>query len=272
MDVIAPETTEAVLERLGFPAAPVTDRAGLDALYLAWCRTVPFDNLVKRVDMAAGTEPFRNDTPEDFFALFLTHGTGGTCWPSSRALGALLHSLGFEVRLGSAAMADELMGRIHTHGTVLAKVDGDLFWVDSSMLTDEPVPLVAGASSRLDHPLRPVRVEPVEDHWRVHWISGARPGEMGCLLLDGDVDGGHYSARYEWSRGGSPFNTAVYATTNRADHVLSVGLGSRIVLDASGLHVDGPMDDWQRRRVLVDEFGYSEQIVDELPPDDPLPA
>ncbi len=272
MDVIAPETTEAVLERLGFPAAPVTDRAGLDAIYLAWCRTVPFDNLVKRIDMAAGTEPFRNDGPEDFFALFLAHGTGGTCWPSSRALGALLHALGFEVRLGSAAMADQIVGPVHSHGTVLATVDGSLLWVDSSMLTDVPVPLVAGAGSHLDHPLRPVRVEPVDDRWRVHWSSAARPGEMGCLLLDGDVDAEHYSARYDWSRSTSPFNSALYATTNRADHVLSIGLGSRIVLDASGLHGDGAMDDGTRRRVLVDEFGYSEQIVDELPPDDPLHA
>lgn len=272
MESLSPATVDAVLDRLGLPAPPAPDRTGLDAVYRAWCRSIPFDNLIKRIDLAAGTAPFRNDTPEAFFALHLAHGTGGTCWPSSRALGALLHTLGFDVRLGSAAMADDLAGPIHSHGTVLGTVDGELLWIDSSMLTDVPVPLRRGAESVLDHPLRPVRVEPVDDLWRVHWISGARPGEMGCLLLADDVDGGHYSERYEWSRGASPFNTSLYATVNRADDVLSIGLGHRIVLDAGGRHTDGPLDDVQRHRILVEEFGYSEEIVAALPGDDPPPG
>jgi N-hydroxyarylamine O-acetyltransferase len=272
VETLAPGTLEAVLDRLGFSAAPAADRPGLDAVYLAWCRTVPFDNLVKRIDVVAATAPFRNDTPDGFFAHFLADGTGGTCWPSSRALGALLHGLGFDVRLGSASMADDLAGPIHTHGTILATVDDELLWVDTSMLTDAPVPLRPGAESRLDHPLRPVRVEPVDDLWRVHWIPGAGPESMGCRLLDDDVDGAHYSRRYEWSRGWSPFNTTIYATTNRPDRVLSLGLGRLTVVDATGRHVVPPMDDDARRRLLVDDFGYSEQIVDQLPPDDPPPA
>ncbi len=272
MESLAPDLADAVLARLGFSEPVTPERAGLDALYLAWCHNVPFDNLVKRIDLVAGTTPFRNERPGEFFELWLDHGTGGTCWPSSRALGALLHSVGFDVRLGSAAMADDLAGRIHTHGTVLARVDGELLWVDSSMLTDDPVPLVPGSATRLEHPLRPVRVEPVDDLWRVHWISGARPGEMGCLLLDPDVGGDHYSARYEWSREVSPFNTGVFATRNRSDDVLSVGMGRRIVLDGAGSNVSDPMTEPERRAVLIDEFGYSEEIVDALPADEPIEA
>jgi N-hydroxyarylamine O-acetyltransferase len=269
VEQLAPATVEAVLVRLGFSAPPDADRAGLDALYLAWGRTVPFDNLVKRIDLHAGTAPFRNDAPEPFFALFLAHGVGGTCWPSSRALGVLLHSLGFDVRLGSASMADDIVGLVHSHGTVIATVEDEQLWVDSSMLTDAPVPLVPRAPSALDHPLRPVRVEPVDDLWRVRWRTGTRAGEMGCLLLADDVDAAHYSARYEWSRGMSPFNTSLYATVNRPDHVLSIGLGRRIVLDADGLHASEPLDDAARRRMLIEEFGYSAEIVGALPPDDP---
>jgi N-hydroxyarylamine O-acetyltransferase len=272
VESLAPEVADAVLARLGFSDPVKPDRTGLDALYGAWCRNVPFDNLVKRIDLVSGTTPFRNDQPAAFFELWLAHGTGGTCWPSSRSLGALLHTVGFDVRLGSAAMADDLAGRIHTHGTVLARVDGELLWVDSSMLTDEPVPLVRGGATRLDHPLRPVRVEPVDDLWRVHWISGARPGEMGCLLLDPDVGGDHYSARYEWSRGMSPFNTGVFATRNRSDDVLSVGMGRRIVLDRTGSSASEPLTEPGRRAVLIDEFGYSEEIVDALPADEPMDA
>ncbi|MGZ4677840.1 MAG: arylamine N-acetyltransferase, partial [Acidimicrobiia bacterium] len=211
-ETLTPATRDAVLARLGFADRPPVDRSGLDAVYLAWCRTVPFDNLVKLVDLRTGTAPFRNDLPEDFFALFLAHGAGGTCWPSSRALAALLRSLGFELTLGSAAMGDELFGPVHSHGTIIATVGDEQLWVDTSMQTDLPVPLVPGAATALDHPLRPVRVEPVGDAWRVHWTTGTNPGELGCLLLDPDVTGAHYSARYEWSREMSPFNTLVMST------------------------------------------------------------
>ncbi len=234
MEALEPRTVEAVLDRLGFSVPVEPDRAGLDALYLAWCRTVPFDNLVKRIDLVDRTTPFRNDRPKAFFDLWLTHRAGGTCWPSSRALGALLHTVGFDVRLGSAAMGDEFTGPLHSHGTVLTRLDGELLWVDSSMLTDEPVPLVAGVATGLDHPLRPVRVEPVDDLWRVHWTSGALPREMGCLLLDPDVDGTHYSARYEWSRENSPFNTGLFATRNRADGVSASAWGAASCWTATG--------------------------------------
>lgn len=271
METLEPATLDAILQRFGFATRPDPDRATLDALYLAWCRNVPFDNLVKRIDIASDVAPFRNDEPEAFFEFWLGHGTGGTCWPSSRALGALLRTIGFDVKLGSAAMADDLAGRVHTHGTVLVRVDGELLWVDSSMLTDQPVPLIANTSTALEHPLRPVRVEPVDDLWRVHWTSGARPGSMGCLLLDPDVDGNHYSARYEWSRGMSPFNSGVFATRNEADRVVSLAMGRRIVLDHSGNTSSDPLSREERRIVLIDEFGYSEEIVDALPDDDPVP-
>ena len=168
-------------------------------------------------------------------------------------------------------MADEFVGPVHSHGTVLARVGGELLWVDSSMLTDVPVVLRVGEATSLAHPVRPVRVEPLDDLWRVHWTSGARPGEMGCRLLADDVDGDHYSARYEWSRANSPFNGGLYATTNRADHVLSLAGGRRIVLDAAGATASEPLAAAARRALLVEEFGYSEAIVDALPDDDPIP-
>lgn len=272
MERLDDQLLDDVVARLGFRERPEPDRRGLDALYLSWCRQVAFDNLAKRIDLAAGVSPFRNDRPQAFFKMWLRHGTGGTCWPSSRALGALLHSIGFDVRLGSAAMADDLAGPVHSHGTVLARVDGELLWVDSSMLTDRPVPLIEGVATTLEHALRPVRVEPVGDSWRVHWSSGARPGSMGCLLLDADVDEDHYSDRYEWSRGTSPFNSALFTTRNRPDSVVSVAMGRGIVLDEGGLHAGDPLGPDERRAVLVDELGYSEEIVDALPDDDPMPG
>ncbi len=262
-------TTEAVLERLGFADAPDPDAAGLAAVYLAWCRRVPFDNLVKRIHLASGaTGPIPNGPPEAFFASYLEHGAGGTCWPSSGALFALLDALGFDARRGSAAMGDDGTGeRQHSHGTVIVDLDGEEFWVDSSMLTDRVLPLRHGELTRLDDPINPVRAEPVDDTWRVVWRFSITDGEMPCFLLDDDVDEAHYLARYEWSRTNGPFNETVYATRNFDGRRLTVAFGKRFEKTVDGI-TSVPLGD-DRARVLVYEFGYSEAIVAALPADVP---
>ena len=268
--MITPETLDAVLARLGFDGAPAADRAGLERVYGAWCRTVPFDNIVKRIHLASGDPAlFPNATAQGFFDLFLAHGTGGTCWPSSLALFSLLDALGFDARLGSAAMADDRSGPIHSHGTIVVRVDDEQYWVDSSMLTDVPLRLVVGEPTELEHPLRPVRTDPVGDFWRVWWTSLSWPEPMGCLLLDDDVTVAHYHARYTASRDMSPFNTHLFATTNRPGAVIGAAFGEYTVLDAVGRRSQPLGDD--RERILVEEFGYSEEIVARAPADEVAP-
>jgi N-hydroxyarylamine O-acetyltransferase len=272
--VLAPATTEAVLDRLGLSDAPPPDLDGLAATYLAWCRNVPFDNVVKRIHLASGDPaPIPNGTPDAFYLHYLQHGTGGTCWPSSGALFALLDALGFDARRGSAAMADEHSGPIHSHGTVLVRIDGIDYWVDSSMLTETPIPLHRGVESRpITDSVHAVRVEPVDNLWRIHWTNPIMDGMLGCLLLDDDVTEEHYLARYEWSRGTSPFNTAVYATRNEPGRRRStIAFGKRHDRTATGLSSQ-PLESDERTRVLVEEYGYSEEIIAALPPDDPAPV
>ena len=266
--MVAAALVDSVLDRLGFPARPAPDREGLDALYLAWCRHVPFDNLVKRTHLVGGSAaPIPNGDPEAFLERWLRDGTGGTCWPSSGGLHALLDALGFDARRGSAAMYDNLSGPIHTHGTVLVRLEGADYWVDSSMLTERVVPLVPGSETRLDDPLHRVRVEPVDDLWRVWWTHPFLDELIGCLLLDRDVTAGHYLERYEWSRGQSPFNAGVYATHNVDGARVTIAFGQRFERRASGVTA-APLGR-DRTGVLVDEFGYSEAFVAQLPEDDP---
>jgi N-hydroxyarylamine O-acetyltransferase len=279
--VISPETVDAMLARLGFSSAPAPDLNGLRRVYAAWCQTVPFDNILKRIHLVGGAPTqFPNAVAQPFFDAFLAHGTGGTCWPSSLALFALLDALGFDVRLGSAAMGDAHSGPIHTHGTLILRCEGAQYWVDSSMLTDVPVALVAGSPTLVAHPLRPVRAEPVGELWRVWWRPPGMADDLGCLLLDDDVTVEHYFARYEASRNLGRFNTQLYATRNQPDSVLTVLSGQRIVLDAAGSRssalgwsaVDSSGRVSERTRVLIEEFGYSEEIVSRLPADDLEPV
>jgi N-hydroxyarylamine O-acetyltransferase len=269
--VPGPDLIDAVLERLGFSDRPAPDRAGLDAVYFAWSRRVPFDNVVKRIHLVSGSdEPFPNGPPEAFLASYLRDGTGGTCWPSSGGLHALLVELGFDARRGSAAMYDNLSGPIHTHGTVIVRLDGVDYWADTSMLTDRVFPVVRGEETHLDDPLHPIRVEPVDQLWRVWWPHPFLDDRIGCLLLDDDVTADHYLARYEFSRGMSPFNVSLHATHNFDGARVTMAFGQRFErrvdsTTSKPLHAD------ERRQVLIEEFGYSESIVAQLPEDEPDP-
>ena len=260
---------DAVLARLGVSDRPAPDRAGLEALYRAWCRAVPFDNLVKRIHLVGGSAaPFPNGDPEWFLRSFVRDGTGGTCWPGSGGLHALLFALGFDARRGSAAMYDNLSGPIHTHGTVIVRIDGVDHWVDSSMLTNGPLPLRRGAETQRPDPVSPVRAEAVGDLWRIWWTGAGDGAHIGCLLLDDDVSADHFLARYEASRDMSPFNTRLYATRNGANTRVTIGGATRYERTATGITSTELVD---RDRVLVEEFGFSEAIVAQLPPDDPRP-
>ena len=269
--MISPDLTERVLAKLGLSGYPSLDRGGLDEVYAAWCRRVPFDNVVKRIHLASGSgDRIANGPPVAFFESWLRHGTGGTCWPSAGGLHALLVSLGFDARRGSAAMFDNLSGPIHTHGTTLVRLDGQLLWVDSSMLTNVPLPLIPHEATRHDDPVSPVWSEPVADLWRVWWTGAIDGEEIGCLLLDADVTADHYLVRYEASRAMSPFNTMLYATRNTGGARVTLAFDTRFERRPDAI-VSAPLGA-DRARVMIEEFGYSEEIVAQLPPDDPKVA
>src|SRR5262249_26146471 len=146
-------TLERVLERLGFREKPSADFAGLGALYRAWGHSVPFDNLLKLAAFRANDGPFPGGHAGDFFAAWLEHGTGGTCWSSSNALYVLLDACGFDARRVAADMRD--VGAVN-HGSILVRVEGSEYWVDSSMLTDRPIPFRVGEYADA---IRPIRID-----------------------------------------------------------------------------------------------------------------
>src|SRR4029453_12915515 len=72
---------EQVLSRLGLAERPAPTLDGLQTLYAAWCRKVPFDNVRKLIHIHNHDPgPLPGDDSTDFFDAWLTYGTGGTCW------------------------------------------------------------------------------------------------------------------------------------------------------------------------------------------------
>ena len=228
---------ERVLARLGLRAAPAPTRAGLAAVYRAWCAHVPWDNVQKRITVVAGRTPLAGAYPSEFFENFLRDGTGGTCWPSSGGLHALLAHLGFPARRAVAAMGHDRSFRVPTHGTTIVRLDGEDLFVDTSILHVEPLALRDGA--RLDDPAHRVRVERSGGEWLIWWTLHSRDTEMVCLLLDDEVPLAQFLERYEASRV-TGFSYFLTLTKNLPGGILSVSGDRRTFRDASGAITQKP--------------------------------
>ena len=263
-DRIHDDTAERVLERLGFSLPPATDLDGLRELYAAWGRAIPFDNVRKRIALESGdSSPLPGGHAEDFLQAWLRHGTGGTCWPSSNGLCALLAWCGFEARRLSASMRD---GGDPNHGTVVVRVDGGDWLADTAMLTGDVLPLRPGRESKLDDPLHRVRAEPRGDSFLIHWALPVQHApEFGCGLLEDSVDHAYYLERYELTRAPdtSPFNAFLYATRNAPDSVLCYMGRTRFRKQRDAIEED-ELKPEALARSLVDELGLSPEIVAEL--------
>ena len=261
MSEIAPGLLDRVLERLGFASEPGIDRAGLEQLYAAWCRNVPFDNVRKRIALLEGSPgPLPGGRPEDFLDAWLEHGTGGTCWPSSNGLHAVLTGCGYDVRRISASMGDRAD---HNHGSLVVRLCGEEWLVDSSMLNETPISLLRDRELSLEHAVHPIRLEPASAGLVIHWGRSVSNDTMPCRLMNDPVDEAFYLERYEISRGYSVFNTALYARRNFPGRLVSFAGNTRCEKTASGVASQALAPD-ELRKALTLELGLSEAIVARL--------
>ena len=264
---------DAFVRRLGFEGRPQPTLAGLSALYLAWCRSVPFDNLRKRQWLASGaTDPPPGAEADDFFTAYLEHGTGGTCWAVSGAMTDLLLELGFDARRVASSMLPfpDVPNRPN-HGTTIVRFGEEQWMVDTSMLTEAPLPLDPARETTGGEGILSARVEPLDSLWRVWWKPWrAGPDEMPCELERDDVDRDLYLARYRASVEMSPFNAATYVRKGHAGGVRTLTGSTLVEVDRGGVVQQTDVAD-RRDDVLVGVFGYSPEIVAGLPPDETGP-
>lgn len=208
---LSPNLLTRVRNALDLSETLSVDIAGLRQVYTAWCERVPFDNIRKMISLRSGTgEALAGLDAEDFFENWLENGSGGTCWPSSNALYVLLKSLGFNARRVAASMFD--LGIIN-HGTIKVRFNDHDWMVDTSMLTNEPLPL--NGKVYIGDPAVGVEVEPLADSYLI-WIDFVPlPKFVPCRLQIDPVGTPFYHERYEvFSREQSPFNQKLYIRTS----------------------------------------------------------
>jgi arylamine N-acetyltransferase len=148
----------------------------------------------------------------------------------------------------------------HNHGSLVVRLDGEEWLVDSSIQCDVPIPLRRDAETRLDHPVHPIRVVPAEGGTLVHWGMSQSRDTMPCRLMRDPVDEAFYLERYEISRGYSVFNTALYARKNFPGKLVSFVGRTRHEKTAAGV-VSRELSPDALKRALVEELGLSEAIV-----------
>lgn len=265
------ELFENVLLKLGFSQRPAPTLEGLRALYGAWCRHIPFDNVRKLIHVRAGESgPLPGSAARDFFEVWLRHGTGGTCWSGAGAFHALAASLGFAAERGIATML-VYPDLPPNHGSVRVTLEEKHYLVDCSMLHGEPLPLDEHAETRVTHPAWGATCTPRDGRFHVTWRPLNYLQGLVCRFESFGATAAEYEQRYEATRGWSPFNYQVVARGNRGDEVTGVAFGRGVTLHADGSTTDESIGHREAQRRLVELLGMSEEIVSQLPMDVPTP-
>ena len=265
-----PHLVEPVLEKLGLDRHPSIDVAGLSLLYGLWCRKVPFDNLRKRLLYSGpGAGPVPGHDSQDFFENWLAHGTGGTCWATSHALHDLLSELGFPTSRGAGTMlaTPDMVGP--NHGTAIVTLEGLQYIVDGSMLTELPLPIQEGQFLGQGHPASKTRFERNEGLWHVLWHPPHRIEGLWCRIEQSDVCIPDFDGYHELTRTNSLFNAALYIRMNQPEEITSVAFGERVSMRVDDLVHKVPLPESDRVRVLIEEFGISEEMAAKVPADEP---
>ncbi len=271
--VLSPELLERVLEKLGLTERPSLDLAGLNTLYAAYCGNVPaIDNIRKRIWFAGERRgPLPGGVAADYFENWLDHGTGGTCWPTNGAVHALVHSLGFDARrIAGCIIMEEYPGT--NHGSVLVTLEGVDYLIDGNLGAFKVLPLVPGRTTSTGDGLHAISAVPIEAGFDVIWYRSHDRLEPLTFRTEPEhdpVDQAFFLARYDLTKQLSVFNDALFICRRFPEFIVTLGRKNKMTVAADGTMTKTEINDTERRRVLVEEFGISEEIAEALPPDVP---
>ena len=265
---VRPDTVAAVLERLEVEP-PSRDLAGLRALYAAWCRGVPFDNVLKMIHVAEQQSgPLPGWTAAGFFEAWLACGAGGTCWAGNGALHGLLEALGFDVQRAIATMMPA-QSTAPNHGSVVVSLEGERWITDASMLTAEPIRIPAPGEPADTGPLP--RLEWLDGKPAVIWRTLRVPDGFACRFERIGAGDGEWDEFHRQSGVWSPFNFELSVRVMRGPATIGVSPGERFAIEQDGSITASPLDHAARKRFLVEELGIAEDVALRLPDDRPAP-
>jgi N-hydroxyarylamine O-acetyltransferase len=270
---LSPNLLEGVLAKLGLAHRPSLDLEGLNALYAAYCNHVPaVDSIRKRIWLAGERrQPQPGAEPTDYFENWLTHGTGGTCWPTNGGVYALVHSLGFDARrIAGSVIMEQYPGT--NHGSVVVTVDGVDYLIDGNFAFYEVLRLDRSRATSAGKGIHRVSAVPTAGGFDVLWYQGHDRREPLTFRTEPEhdpVDYPFFLDRYELSFELSVFNHALFICRRFPDFITTLGRKNKITVAPDNTLSKTEVTEEERKRLLVEEFGISEELADALPPDEP---
>jgi hypothetical protein len=105
--------------------------------------------------------------------------------------------------------------------------------------------------------------EPVEGSWRFRFGVTLSTDTMVCRMRQDPVDEPFYLDYYERSRQLSPFNASLYARRNGSENVITFMSSTRFEKTSAGV-TSAPLGPAELAAALIDEIGYSEELVAQL--------
>ena len=184
---------------------------------------------------------------------------------------ALVDALGFRAQrvIATIVFAPDLPP---SHGTTVVELDGELLMVDSSMLHGAPLPLRRDCESAVEHPAWGMRTRYEDGSFWFAVRPLLAPLAIDCRLdlIGASVE--QVRERHDATREWGPMNYAFTLRINRDDRVLGVAWGQHIEITPNGEFTKRDFAAGELAGWLVDEVGFSEEIVSRLPDDIPTPA
>jgi hypothetical protein len=150
---------------------------------------------------------------------------------------------------------------IPNHGSVCARVEGRSWIVDSSVLSNVPLPL-GDELFIADDPVFTAEVEKLETGEHRLWFAlPPHSSYFPCRLFIGEVSHTFYRERYELTRDRSPFNDRLYVRRNRPGEMLVLFGNSRFRRTEAGVEKTD-LTEAELLRCLREEVGLSENLVE----------
>jgi|TARA_Y100000031_G_C8204749_1_gene378071 arylamine N-acetyltransferase len=273
---LSPELLARILGKLELTERPARDLAGLNRLYAAYCGQVPNDNIQKRIWLTGKqTDAVTGGDPVEFFENWLTHGTGGTCFPAGGGLCALLRALGFNAKHFSGSVMMEGIEQGANHGSVLVALEGTDYLVDAQHASFTALPIIPGQPSSTGNGIHDIHSVPVAGGFELQCYPGSNRWDPLRIRFDpenGVVDHNFFLAHYALSalreRNRSPYNDALFICRRFPDAIVIIGHGNKIVVSSDNTVTKSAITIAERNRILIEELGISEEVTRAIPPDD----
>jgi arylamine N-acetyltransferase len=257
---------EQTMERLGFASPVKTTLEGLNQFYKAWCRSIGYDNVLKRIHIEEEhTGPFPVMDPNDFLTQWMRHGTSGSCWPSGEAMRGMLVHCGFEVERVAGQMLECNDPMNPNHGALRVWLDGLEYHVDPGIGAEDALPVIAERETAT--PSQAYGVWSSGDG-HVWWRPGHSRRAIEVVMELRGLSGEFFANRYEMTKEFSLFNTTLYVRRNKDNGILTYGRGNVLRVDPEGVLTAEPIEQGSIPAFLVEQMGLSEEIVARVPLND----